>query len=61
LNGGTPDIKRTGDFIKAVMQDIVKEDFDMITESGYNMKELSNPIHMIVIEFLNNKLNEEIL
>lgn len=56
LNGGTPDIKRMGDFIKAVMGDIAKEELDTIAASGFNMKEVSNPVSKIAREFLINNL-----
>jgi hypothetical protein len=52
LNGGEVDIKRTGDFIKAVMSDVAKEDLDIVAESGFNMKEVSGPIAKICRDFI---------
>lgn len=52
LNGGLLDIKRMGDYIKAVMQDIVKEDLDIIAASGFTMKEVNGSISKIARDFM---------
>lgn len=56
LNGGTGDIKRTGDFIKAVMADIFKEDLDMVAASGFTGKDINGPASKIARAFLMKKL-----
>lgn len=56
LNGGEPDIKRMGEFIKFVMQDCFKEDIDVIAASGFTGKELNGPVSKIVRDFLFQKL-----
>jgi len=56
LNGGETDIKRMGDFIKAVMADIAKEDMDVIAASGFTWKEVSGPVSKICREFVMKKL-----
>lgn len=56
LNGGEPDIKKMGEFIKAVMKDIFAEDIDVIAASGFTGKELNGPVSKIVREFLLKKL-----
>lgn len=56
LNGGEPDITKMGEFIKWTMQDIFKEDLDVIVESGFNGKEINGPVSKIVREFLLKKL-----
>jgi hypothetical protein len=52
LNGGEVDIKRTGDFIQAVMKDVAKEELDVIAASGFNIKEVSGPISKISRDYL---------
>ena len=47
LNGGEVDIKKMGEFLKNVMQDIVKEELDTIAASGFTMKDLNGPIAKI--------------
>lgn len=56
LNGGQTDIKRMGDFIKAVMTDIFKEESDTIEASGFTGKEISQPVFNLCRKFLANKL-----
>lgn len=56
LNGGETDIKRMGDFIKAVMQDVFKEEMDTIAASGFNGKEINGPISKICRDFIMKKL-----
>ncbi len=52
LNGGEVDIKRTGEFIKAVMSDIIKEENDTIVQNGFTPKELSGHVSKIARDFL---------
>lgn len=56
LNGGQPDIKRMGDFIKAVMQDIVKEDLDLIAGAGFSMKDVNGAISKIARDYMLKQL-----
>ena len=56
LNGGEPDIKRTGDFIKAVMADVLKEEIDTIAASGFTTKDITGPISRLTREYLLVKL-----
>jgi len=56
LNGGEFDIKKTGEIIRWVMQDIAKEDMDVIAASGFTMKEISNPVNKIVKDFVMKNL-----
>lgn len=46
------DVKRMGEFIKAVMTDIWKEEKDTIVESGFTMKEVNGPISKIARDYL---------
>ena len=56
LNGGELDIKKMGEFIKAVMQDIFKEDVDVIAASGFTGKDINGPVSKIARDFLMQKL-----
>lgn len=56
LNGGETDIKKMGDFIKAVMTDIFKEDIDLISASGFTGKELSSQVCKICRKFITSKM-----
>lgn len=42
LNGGEPTIKNIGTFIKLLKNDILKEEIDLIAESGFEPKEVFN-------------------
>lgn len=56
LNGGETDMKKMGDFIKAVMSDIWKEETDVIEASGFTGKEISQPIFNLCRKFISEKL-----
>lgn len=56
LNGGETEMTKMGDFIKAVMGDVFKEESDLITASGITGKELSNPVGKICRKFIASKL-----
>jgi len=60
LNGGTGDIKRTGDYINAVMNDIMKEETVFLEECGIPFKKISKFIADKARRYLMTKLNEEI-
>lgn len=56
LNGGKPDIKGTGLFIKNVTSDVLKEELDTIAASGVTTKEITGPISKIARDYLMNQL-----
>lgn len=56
LNGGETDMKKMGDFIKAVMTDIFKEEVDLISASGFTGKELSGSVCKICRKFIADKI-----
>jgi hypothetical protein len=56
LNGGLPDIKGMGGYIKAVMQDVLKEELDTIAASGFNTKEITSAISKIARDYLMKQL-----
>jgi len=47
LNGGQIDIKRMGEFLKAVMNDIIKEETDVIAEAGLEPKDIGKYVSEI--------------
>lgn len=55
LNGGEVVITRMGDFIRAVMADIVKEDLDVITSNKLELKQVGGDIARIARTFLMEK------
>jgi hypothetical protein len=61
LNGGTGDIKRTGEYLKAVIQDVLKEEMSLIEESGITFKELDVPIKTKARQWFMIALNKEIM
>jgi hypothetical protein len=56
LNGGQPDIKRMGEFIKAVMADVLKEELDTIAASGFTTKDITGPIGKLTRDYLLEQL-----
>jgi hypothetical protein len=56
LNGGLLDIKKMGDFIKAVMADVLKEDLDIIAASGFTTKDITGSIGNIARKYLMTQL-----
>lgn len=52
LNGGQPDIKGTGEYIKAVMADVLKEELDTIAASGFTTKDITSSIATLARNFL---------
>lgn len=56
INGGLPDIKRMGEYIKAVMGDVLKEELDIIAASGFTTKDITSPIAKIARDYLLSQL-----
>jgi hypothetical protein len=57
LNGGTGDIKRLGEFLKAIVSDIVKEELDTIIASGFEVKDLTGNINKVGRDWFLKKLD----
>ena len=59
-NSKDPDVKCTGEFLKWVVNDIIKEEIDVIKESGLEIKDFtrnaSTKARIWFIEFLNKKV-----
>jgi hypothetical protein len=60
LNGGTIDIKQMGTYIKAVINDVIKEEIGIISDSGLEIKDISKYLSTISRNFFLQRLNEEV-
>ena len=60
MNGGTIDIKRMGEFIRNVVQDIMKEESDTIAEAGLEPKDINSKISERCRLYFFAKQNEEV-
>jgi hypothetical protein len=61
LNGGQGDIKRTGEFLKAVVADVMKEELEKMGEAGLEPKEVNGMISKIARKWFMEQLDREIL
>jgi hypothetical protein len=60
MNGGTIDIKKMGDFIKNVINDILKEESDILAEAGLEPKDIGSKVSDRCRLYFFAKLNEEV-
>ena len=58
INGGQLDVKKTGDFIKSVVNDIIKEETITISENDLELKDITKYVSQIAKEFFFNRLNQ---
>lgn len=61
LNGGKGDIKKTGDFIRNVISDCMKEETDIIIEKNLEWKQVNGMISKIARTWLIEQLDNEII
>lgn len=61
LNGGTPDVKNTGTFIRLVCKDIHAEEASTMTESGFTDKEITHAVMNVIRQWYNDELDSLIL
>ena len=59
LNGGKGSIERTGDYIKAVIQDVIKEEGDVMVNEGLTTKDISKLISRVARNYFLNRLDED--
>lgn len=57
LNGGRPDMKNMGPFLKLLSEDIKKEESDTITEAGADFKEVMGRAQTIARQFFRDQFN----
>lgn len=58
MNGGKLDVKKTGEYIKNMMQDILKEELDILSENNLTPKDITSNVAQISKNYLFEKLNE---
>lgn len=59
-NGGHIERRKMGDYIKLVIQDIVKEDSDIIVEAGLDMKEINSKVSDIAKRYFFTREDDEV-
>jgi len=57
LNGGEGDVKRLGDFVKAVNNDILKEESETLIANGFRMTDISRELSSTIRTWFFKKLN----
>lgn len=60
INGGTLDVKQMGLYIKAVMNDVIKEETLTISDYGLELKDITKYISEITKNFFFQRLNQEV-
>ena len=60
MNGGSIDIKKMGDFIRNVVQDIMKEESDTIAEAGLEPKDINSKVSERCRLYFFARQNEEV-
>lgn len=58
MNGGTLDVKKTGEYIKNMMQDILKEELDILSENNLTPKDITSNVAQISKNYLFERLNK---
>jgi hypothetical protein len=61
LNGGKGDITKTGDFLRAVINDVMKEEADILIEMGLDPKEVNGMISKVARTWFMTQLDSEIM
>lgn len=56
LNGGEINMKGMGNFIKNMMSDILKEELDVISKSGFTTKDLGSGVAKVCREYIGKQL-----
>ncbi len=60
MNGGTLDVKKMGEFIKNVTQDIIKEESDVLAEANLIPKDINGKVSERCRNYFFAKQNEEV-
>lgn len=56
INGGEPNVRNIGAFLKMVNTDIIKEDSDIIADAGLEPKDVFGPVARICKDFFRSKV-----
>lgn len=59
LNGGKGDVKKTGDFLRAVIGDVMKEEADVMKDRGLEPKEVNGKISQVARQWFMEQLDKE--
>lgn len=60
INGGVIDIKKLGDYIKLVINDIIKEETDVLSEAGLEPKDISKYVSEIARKYFFTRKDQEL-
>jgi hypothetical protein len=60
INGGQIDVKKLGDFIRLVINDVLKEELDVISEAGLEPKDINKYLSQIAKDYFFTKQNESV-
>ena len=60
INGGTMDVKQLGSYLKLVIDDVVKEDMDVLIEAGVELKDIAKYVSDIAKKYFFARQNQEV-
>ena len=60
INDGQGDIKRTGEYIKAVIADVLKEEMDVLLDMKLEIKEVNGLISKVSREYMFSRMDAEV-
>jgi hypothetical protein len=60
INGGMMDVKQLGSYLKLVIDDVIKEDMDVLSEAGVEPKDISKYVSDIAKKYFFARQNQEV-
>jgi len=60
MNGGTMDVKKMGEYLKLVMNDVLKEELEVLTEAGLEPKDIGKYVSDIAKRYFFSRQNQEV-
>ena len=60
INDGQGDVKRTGEYIKAVIADVLKEEMDVLLDMKLEIKEVNGLISKVSREYMFSRMDAEV-
>lgn len=60
INGGTMDVKQLGSYLKLVIDDVIKEDMDVLVEAGVEPKDIGKYVSDIAKKYFFARQNQEV-
>jgi len=61
INGGKGDIKKTGDYLRNVIKDVIKEESDILIELEISPKDINRKISNIARPYMLSRLDKEMM